>query len=151
MAEFPHSCRRVRELASCDLDGTISELERQLLRGHLRRCPECAAFSEHLAGITELIRAAPLEPFALDFRAPVRAPRRSSRWAAGVAAATAVSAAVLGIATNLGTSDHPRPDTQSAVFTVSADQAASASSLGGLPGPRHVVLPLGQLRAADEF
>jgi predicted anti-sigma-YlaC factor YlaD len=54
-------CERTRRSISLHLDGEISDLEEAALQRHLERCTPCGALAAELAGLTELLRAAPLE------------------------------------------------------------------------------------------
>jgi len=75
------------------LDGEISELEEAALRRHLERCTACGALAAELTGLTELLRAAPLEEprrsFVPEYARSRR--RRPARRRLGVALAFAVS------------------------------------------------------------
>jgi predicted anti-sigma-YlaC factor YlaD len=54
-------CERTRARVSLALDGELSQVERALLRAHVGRCTECAAFARDLDGLTQELRAAHLE------------------------------------------------------------------------------------------
>ena len=54
-------CERTRRSISLHLDGEISDLDEAALRRHLERCAACGGLAAELAGLTELLRAAPLE------------------------------------------------------------------------------------------
>lgn len=99
----PVVCERVRAQTSLRLDGELSELERRLMESHLTRCPECGAFEQDVARLTQSLRDAPLE----RSRNPVviHAPRRVSfaHIQGGVAAAVAV--VVFGIAVQFAGSE----------------------------------------------
>jgi predicted anti-sigma-YlaC factor YlaD len=90
------SCQRVREQVSLLLDDELSQLERRMLTAHLRRCPECAAYSDDVTRFTDQLRYAPLEP--LERQIVVHRPRRrpAVRLQAAVAAAFAFAALGLG-------------------------------------------------------
>lgn len=96
-------CERVRAQVSLQLDGELSELERRMTESHLARCPECGAFEQDVAMLTQSLRDAPLE----RPRDPVvvYAPRRVSlaRIHGGVAAAVAVVS--LGVAVQFAGSE----------------------------------------------
>jgi predicted anti-sigma-YlaC factor YlaD len=91
------------------LDGELSELERLMMESHFGRCPECRAFERDAAGLTQLLRDAPIE--RLPYPLVVRRPRRVSvaRMQVGFAAALAV--AVLGVAVQLTGSEPQRSST----------------------------------------
>lgn len=92
MTVVPRSvvCDRVRSQVSLRLDGELSQLEVRMVDAHLARCPECKAFEAGAVTITELLRAAPLEPLA----EPVVIRRPGRTWVAraqiGMAAAFAL-------------------------------------------------------------
>jgi hypothetical protein len=93
------SCRNARYLAALAPDG-LSEFEQRLLDGHVEHCAACSAFAADVAGVTDRLRAAPLE--SPQFRVPFQAP---SRWrmprlsfltaAAGIAATAAATMVVV--------------------------------------------------------
>lgn len=94
-------CDRVRGQVSLDLDGELSQLERQMVAAHLGRCSECRTFAEGTALFTTALRDAPLE--RLEHPVVVRHPRRTAvlgRFQVGVAAGLAVVA--VGLASQLG-------------------------------------------------
>lgn len=111
MDAFPHeSCTRARASVSVELDGELSELERQWLRGHLRQCRDCRGFERRVRLLTSMLRA----DLPARLRRPVRvSPRRSfaptlSRVSrVGAAAATAAVALVIAAA---GAFHELRPD-----------------------------------------
>lgn len=89
-------CERARKRASLGLDGELSQFGQALLRAHVGRCADCAAFARDLGGLTREIRAAPLER-PQHAGVPVR--RRGSGLRAfqlGAAAAAVALAAGLG-------------------------------------------------------
>ncbi len=57
-------CEQAREYISLELDGELSELERERLRMHLAQCSACARYARDVRGTTSLLRSAPLEPVA---------------------------------------------------------------------------------------
>jgi Putative zinc-finger len=85
------SCEHAAELVSLELDGALSLFERALLRRHLQRCGECAVYARQVAAVTEMIRAAPLEPIGVRNDA-WRPFRRVSRLVQKVAVTAAVAA-----------------------------------------------------------
>lgn len=94
------ACERAQAWASLDLDGELSQIERALLRAHLRRCEACAASVGDVVAFTRYLRDAPLEApsrplFAPSPRAPVLSGRRMATRLA-LAATLAVLAAGLG-------------------------------------------------------
>ena len=94
----PHMCERAREWASLRLDGELSDFERVLLNSHLRRCPACAAYVLEIGAITDVIRAAELQPLTAPVALPLRRRRASVVLQAGAAAAAALALTV-GLAT----------------------------------------------------
>ena len=90
------SCQRVREQVSLLLDDELSQLERRMLTAHLRRCPECAAYSDDVTRFTDQLPYAPME--VLERQIVVHRPRRrpAIRLQAAVAAAFALAALGLG-------------------------------------------------------
>jgi predicted anti-sigma-YlaC factor YlaD len=88
-------CERARARASLALDGELSQVERAHLRAHVGRCTDCAAYARDLDGLTQELRAAPLQ------RPHGRVPARRRRPAArrlqlGLVAAVVALAAGLG-------------------------------------------------------
>ena len=100
-AVYPQSvCARVREQASLELDGELSQLEQRMLVAHLERCGACATYADDVRDLTDRIRSAPLH----SLRRPVVVRRRrrhlsATRLQVGVAAALALAA--LGLGTQL--------------------------------------------------
>jgi anti-sigma factor RsiW len=97
------SCEQAGQWISLRLDGELSELEQVRLDRHLDRCAACNARAADWAGITHLLRAAPLVRYEPE---PVRAatsraralPARTAAFAAMVsAAAAAIALALFGI------------------------------------------------------
>jgi anti-sigma factor RsiW len=96
-------CDRVRGQISLRLDGELSELELRIVKAHIARCEDCAAYEADVLAVTTALREAPLEP--LERPVVLRRPARRvslARMQIGVAAAIAV--AVLGVAADLGPS-----------------------------------------------
>src|SRR5476651_776518 len=87
------ACERTRRWISLHLDGEISDLEEAALRRHLERCAACGSLATELAGLTGLLRAAPLEEprrsLAPEYARGRR--RRPARRRLGVALALAAS------------------------------------------------------------
>lgn len=88
-------CEYARARASLALDGELSQVERAHLRAHVGRCTECAAYARDLDGLTQELRAAPLQrPHG---RVPARRRRpRARRLQLGLVAAVVALAAGLG-------------------------------------------------------
>ena len=88
-------CEYARARASLALDGELSQVERAHLRAHVGRCTQCAAYARDLDGLTQELRAAPLQrPHG---RAPARRRRpRARRLQLGLVAAVVALAAGLG-------------------------------------------------------
>jgi hypothetical protein len=95
-------CERARAGYSLELDGELSQPEREFLAAHLRVCEDCARFAERAWAVTHLVRAAP--PERPQRRLPVRPPavprrRRGVAFRVAVAATLAALAAGLGVLT----------------------------------------------------
>ena len=89
------ACDRARQWATAEVDGELSRFEIVLLRAHLDACPSCREFHAAVGGITETLRATPLE--RLERAIEVRRLRwRVRARFAPAAAAMAVAAVVLG-------------------------------------------------------
>jgi predicted anti-sigma-YlaC factor YlaD len=89
------ACDRARQWATAEVDGELSRFEIVLLRAHLDACPSCREFHAAVGGITETLRATPLE--RLERAIEVRRLRwRIRSRLAPAAAAMAVAAVVLG-------------------------------------------------------
>lgn len=56
------SCEQYREIISAAMDGEADEEELMALRAHLEECPECRAYREALAGLSELLDTELPEP-----------------------------------------------------------------------------------------
>jgi hypothetical protein len=106
----PDECARACEWASLRLDSQLSDFESVLLEAHLARCLGCRAFDESLTGMTETLRAAPLEEVSFA----IQLPRRSGvRMHALRLVSAAAVAAIVGLSGLVG-------------LELSADQAPSA-------------------------
>jgi predicted anti-sigma-YlaC factor YlaD len=100
-------CARARESISAQLDGELSEPERDRLELHLLVCPECSAWAEEVQGATHWLREAPWEEPAVGFALPRRVRTRAAAPLALVAAAAASLVAVLGFPQSLTQSSRP--------------------------------------------
>lgn|SRR5262245_34585418 len=89
------ACDRARQWATAEVDGELSRFEIVLLRAHLDACPSCAEFHAAVGGITETLRATPLERLEQAIEVRRLRWRIRSRFAPA-AAAMAVAAVVLG-------------------------------------------------------
>jgi len=88
-------CERTRSRASLALDGELSQVERANLCAHVGRCTECAAYARDLDGLTQELRAAPLQ--RPRGRVPARRRRPGARrLQLGLVAAVVALAAGLG-------------------------------------------------------
>jgi anti-sigma factor RsiW len=96
MEVHARSCDRSAEFVSLELDGELSLFESALLRRHLDRCEQCAAYARRVKATTELVRAAPLEPMRVP--AVWHVPRRSWRVVRSAAVTAAVAAAAIWLA-----------------------------------------------------
>jgi predicted anti-sigma-YlaC factor YlaD len=91
-------CREWRLLASCELDGELSELGAARLRHHLAECADCSVWAAEAGQLTQLLRAAEHAPFERQIQLPAlrrRLYRASGLVGAGASAAAAALAAVL--------------------------------------------------------
>src|SRR5436190_21741249 len=66
------SCDHAREQLSAQLDHELTELDRVRLDAHLVSCAPCRSFQGQLAGMTNALRAAPLD----EARFTIAVPRR---------------------------------------------------------------------------
>ena len=116
-------CERVRAQVSLQLDEELSELERRMMESHLARCPECGAFEQDVAMLTQSLRDAPLE--RPRYPVVVHAPRRVSFARVQVGVAAAVAVVSLGVAVQFAGSEPEQfPATRSplgASFHVATD------------------------------
>lgn len=109
---MPADCARACQQLSLRLDSELSEFELVLLEAHLRRCAECRAFGETIAGLTTTVRSSPVERPSVSFQAP-RSRTRVDALLTGAlragSAAAAVAVVALGglIALNGSTSTVP--------------------------------------------
>src|SRR6266516_3461599 len=96
-------CDRVREWASLELDGELSEFERVLMDAHLSLCEECSRFRSSISAFTGELRAVSLEPS--ERPVVVRRSRRAVSFRRVPAAAAALLVATVGIASLLSSGD----------------------------------------------
>jgi hypothetical protein len=90
---------------SLELDGELSMGGRAMLRHHVRRCESCAEYAATVAGLTEILRAAPLE----EFRLPVSLGGRRRRVFPVVRNVAAVAAvATVGVWVSISLSGQSR-------------------------------------------
>ena len=90
------SCDRTRALIARQLDAPLSELERRAVALHTTRCAACRAFEHDSGWITDVLRAAPLEPLPRPVTITLPSRRLPQRIVANVAAAAALVAVALG-------------------------------------------------------
>ena len=64
---LPADCARACQQLSLRLDSELSEFEHVLLEAHLSRCPDCRAFGQSIEGLTEGLRAVPVEQPSISF------------------------------------------------------------------------------------
>ena len=83
-------CLWAGQRLSLRLDGEISEFEEARLEEHLRSCADCRALAGELEGLTETLRATPLEEPGIAFRPPRR--RYVGAYAVRAVSATAAVA-----------------------------------------------------------
>jgi predicted anti-sigma-YlaC factor YlaD len=105
----PTECMRARESVSAQLDGELAELETLRLDFHLRECPACAAWAQHVRAATTRLRQAPLELPSVSVELPGPARRRTGALALAGAAAMAAAAAAAIIGTLTPASDIRTP------------------------------------------
>jgi anti-sigma factor RsiW len=91
------NCGRARSWISHEVDGELSQLERLFLAAHVRRCGQCARFSEDVHAFTQIVRSAPLERPERQFEIPARRP-----VAARVVGRVAIAVALVAFAGGLG-------------------------------------------------
>jgi predicted anti-sigma-YlaC factor YlaD len=98
---LPADCARARQQLSLNVDSELSEFEFVLLNAHLSRCEDCRAFEQGVTGLTEAIRAVPMESPAISFEPPRRRARLdvllASSLRAGSAAAAIAVVAISGL------------------------------------------------------
>lgn len=107
----PTDCVRARESVSAQLDGELSELETLRLDLHLRECPACAAWAQHVREATTQLRQAPLELPSVSVALPGPARRRTGALALAGAAAAMAAAAAAAIIGSLTPASHVRTPT----------------------------------------
>jgi predicted anti-sigma-YlaC factor YlaD len=116
-AEYPRpaACDRCREQLSLELDGELSEVERAMLRAHLRRCAVCHEFAERVTAVVRLLRTAALEHAET---APLVSPRPIRLLAMRLQAASAavLAVAAVGLGSQLVALSPSRADTTDRVF-----------------------------------
>ena len=123
----PTSCDCAAEFVSLAVDGELSPFERAMLEQHIQRCELCAEYARTVVGLTELLRATPVE----EVRLPVvqlHAPRRVGRVVRSVGATAAV--ATVGIWLGFSSSGSPRDPGR--VTTFRSDRAVAV-----VPDQRH--------------
>ena len=152
MAHLPDLCHRARSLASSALDDELSELEVRLLESHLAECGECAAFAEGIAAVTTMLRTEPQMRYTVEIMPRLRHARRMvRRRAAVVSAGMLVAASVLGVLASVTPSGSVPP---SAASRADISTPAVSGPLGegrAVPIAARTQLPLGQLKAVDDF
>jgi predicted anti-sigma-YlaC factor YlaD len=98
---LPADCARARQQLSLRVDSELSEFELVLLNAHLSWCEDCRAFDQGVTGLTETLRAVPMESPALSFEPPRRRARLdvllASSLRAGSAAAAIAVVAISGL------------------------------------------------------
>src|SRR4030095_13152707 len=88
----PAACARACQQLSLRLDSELSEFEHVLLEAHLSRCPDCRAFGQSIAGMTEGLRALPLEQPSISFSVPRTRTRLGALLAGALRAGSAAAA-----------------------------------------------------------
>ena len=112
---LPADCARARQQLSLRVDSELSEFELVLLNAHLTRCDDCLAFEQGVTGLTETLRAVPVESPTISFQPPRRRARLDVLLAgslrAGSAAAAIAVVAISGlVALNGSTQGVPAAD-----------------------------------------
>lgn len=128
-------CDGARARVSLELDGFLDDVGRGLLSRHLARCADCTSFAAELGALTNLLRAAALEPHRCELELRTRRAARRVTWAGSAAV---VAALVLGI-TSLPYASSPS----------SRSASLTAADLGRALVP--VKLPIGQRSAEGDF
>ena len=120
-------CERALQWASADVDGELSTFERALLEDHLGRCSSCRDFSRDVGGMTNALRAAPLEQFDGVVLGRVR--RQVRLRLAPAAAAMAIVAVGLGslvASTQFGRAPGIRPTEVTPAVIIPSDFALNS-------------------------
>jgi predicted anti-sigma-YlaC factor YlaD len=112
---LPADCARARQQLSLRVDSEVSEFELVLLDAHVSRCDDCRAFEQGVTGLTDALRAVPMESPTISFEPPRRRARldvllAGSLRAGSAAAAVAVIALTGLIAFDGSTSQVPAAD-----------------------------------------
>jgi predicted anti-sigma-YlaC factor YlaD len=92
---LPADCERARQQLSLRVDSELSEFELMLLDAHLSRCGDCRAFAQGITGLTEALRAVPVEEPSISFQAPRRRARMDVLLAGSLRAGSAAAAVVV--------------------------------------------------------
>jgi anti-sigma factor RsiW len=136
----PASCDRAAEFVSLALDGELSPFERAMLEQHIQRCKLCTEYARTVVGLTELLRATPVEEIQLPL-VQLHAGRRIGRVVRSVGATAAV--ATVGIWLGFSSSGSPRAPGQVATFTSDRPVAVAPDQRydwpAGLPRERLVI------------
>jgi Putative zinc-finger len=136
---LPPACERTAQYVSLELDGELSLGERAMLDHHLRRCERCEQYANDVAGLTGLLRTAPLEEFRLP--TTLVGPRRRvvSPLVRSVAAVAAV--ATVGVWLGISSLGLTRRDAPFQTFNPTPITVADDSRdwAAGLPRGQHVV------------
>lgn len=140
---LPADCARARQQVSLREDSELSEFELMLLSAHLSRCDDCLAFEHGVTGLTETLRAVPVESPTISFQPPRRRARLDVLLAgslrAGSAAAAIAIVAISGlIALNGSTQGVPAGDLARAraVLDLHERQLQRLDAFGGSAVPR---------------
>jgi predicted anti-sigma-YlaC factor YlaD len=101
-------CERARLRASLELDDELSEVEEALLRAHVGRCADCAAFARDVDGLTQELRTT--RPLRSVAPRAWRHRRRAAPRMLQLGAAAAVVAMAAGFGSQAGSLiSHPPP------------------------------------------
>jgi hypothetical protein len=94
---MPADCARACQQLSQHMDSELSEFELVLLEAHLGRCDDCRAFGQAITGLTETLRAVPMESPSVSFQPP-RIRARFDTFLTGALRAGSAAAAVAVVA-----------------------------------------------------
>jgi anti-sigma factor RsiW len=151
------ACERTSRFVSLDLDGELSRFERALLVRHLARCDRCAAEADMIVGLTQSLRAAPLEPLPAPI--VVLGRRRRTRSRVTRSALAMASLAAVGIWFGVTVAGHTTAPGIGVTPGTSTGTAAVAASDGrsdwpaGLPRSPQMIrlVPGGLYTSGSQF
>lgn len=149
---MPADCARACQQLSLRLDSELSEFEIVLLEAHLRRCDACRAFGEAITGLTNTLRAGPVERPTVSFQAPRGRTRVHALFTGALrvgSAAAAIAVVALGglIGLNSSTSGVPAAELDRVRGVLSVHER-QLRELDGFTHARRAEVPRG-LEAAE--